>query len=357
MAKRTKNSSTQFARDDHFRAFAKSLEKEIRKYGHDPKSKDQYERQKQQVETLLALEAEFRDTLVVHRWGISVYREFVDMITNKTNNRITARPYFRERGVDYTNYISPALKTGDYKALFRFRINYMFVLWVMGIRDWHKTNLGFKICKLAKQISLLRTEIAEINMPLALNRARIFLSSNKKSTTTYMEFVSVCVEGMLAGIDKYCPPPGGFTRVFRSVLIGRMVGNLIDTNSATLLNFTSDERKVIYRSLKATRRHGIPGDYVKIAREVNSEAGSARERTTPDQVGVLLTALVPVSASSLVSVEDGRTELTVDRFAADESLRPDNMTENSELSSTLRIALKKLPLLQQKLLTLRGLAF
>jgi len=236
---------------EHFQVFAANLERAIARYGPDG-SESRLERQRRQIRLLLNLERRFREALIAHRWGPGVYERFVHFICEK--NILDARPYFRERQAIFTKYISKALKKRRARSLYRFRFNYTFVLFVLRCRQWHP---GSKIVALARKIEAIRRELMEMNLPLAISQAKIFWSSTPRSHLSYMDLVQIHSAGLLAAIDKFVPgSTRGMTlpqilekyRKFRSVAIGRMIGDRIEKYSIsadTILETVDGKRKKI----------------------------------------------------------------------------------------------------------------
>jgi hypothetical protein len=294
--------STSKYHDDHFKRFTVWLEREIAKYG--VTDGDYYDRQKAQFDKLVALETEFRKTLIEHSKGAATYRAFINLICEEKRNILSARPYFRERQSMFTKYIAKALKKRNEKSLYRFRFNYQFVLFVVNSRKWGARS---PITRLAEEIKQIRTEIVEMNMPLAISRARIFWSRTPKSHLTLMDLIQISSEGLMSGIDKFVPP---FNRVFRSVAIGRMTGNFIEhycIDPATKV-LTDDLRWVRADSLAVG--DGIVG--------FDEEPGSTKRRRWANSV-VTSTGLVDlpkrriVTEHATVDVSDGHMFLCFSR--------------------------------------------
>jgi hypothetical protein len=223
------------------------------------------------------LEKKWRDTVVRHAYGPWVYRKFVTFISNEKKNILAARPYFRERQEIFAKQISKALKKGigGVDDLYRFAINYQFVLFVMKQRKWGANS---QVAKLADEIGKLRKDIVAINLPLGIARARVFYSRTPKSHLSYMDEIQIAAEGMMSGVDKYSPGRGGKVspKVFRSTMIGRMVGNFIEEYSETLIHFYPVDKRKIYRYNKLVRNFPSEIDYEKVAQLVN--AGIKKEK-------------------------------------------------------------------------------
>lgn len=338
--------------DDHFAQFAKTLEKRIESYGETRSTKEFLERQKFQVEELQRLESEFRKALIRHRWGPTVYRAFVKYIREERNNILAARPFFRERAPVFTAHISKALQTSSHVSLYQFHFNYQFVLFAMRACDWPKRG---KLAKLARDIESVRLALIEQNMPLAISRARIFWRY-ARAHLSYMDLVQIAYDGLASGVDKYVGP---YSRSFRATIIGRITGNLIEENSETMLHFFPSDRRKLYNANKALKEH-IAGDvdFQKLANDVNA-SGKGSYTTTPDEIASLVAAASVVSADAQPAgtqhAEEPVTE-SIERFAADPELQPDILVEKAEARAAMFAAIERLPILERKILVLKGVS-
>ena len=114
--------------ENHFRMFASSLEAAIARENV-PDDVNFLKLQKEQVETLVKTEREFRKTIVGYksgRTGDHIYGAFIKYICEERRNILAARPFFRERQTVFTKSISQALKDRDVKALQKFNFNFHF---------------------------------------------------------------------------------------------------------------------------------------------------------------------------------------------------------------------------------------
>lgn len=339
--------------DNHFRNFAGNLERAIDKYADLPEE-DLLARQKRQVETLVALEKEFRRTLIKHPWGPGTYKAFVRFICDERRNILAARPFFRERQNIFTEQISKALKKRAEKSLYRFHFNFQFVIFVLAEYKWPR---GGKIATLARQIAQLRTELVEMNMPLAISRARIFWSRTPKAQLSYMDLVQISCEGLMSAVDKFCLP---YSRVFRAVAIGRMTGNFIEQYSETLVHFYPVDKRKIYRANKLlSRGNAEQPDMEKLSEGVNSDV-DPNHQTNPSEIADLLAAASSVSADSPMPNQRAQNpdaeSFPLDSFRADESTHPDVRFEQAEALNVLERAIPDLPMLERKLLRMRGVS-
>ncbi len=344
-------------KDDHFRTFASSLEHEIAKYGEADVGFD--ERQKAQVELLVALEAEFRQTLIAHRWGPSTYKDFVKFICDKKANILAARPYFRERQEVFTKHIAQALKNRDAEALYPFAFNYQFVLFAMKSRQWKSNRMGTPIVELADKITAARVEIVETNMPLAISRARIFSKHASLGALSYMDLVQISCEGLMSAVDKYVLP---FSTSFRNVIIGRIVGNFIEHNSATMLHFYPVDKRKLYRANKHSGRV-VDIEIDDLVEQVNRGKKALHHTDAGEIADIMLAASCvslevpagddreggnPGGSGLYPRVESGQWAV------APEDQRPDVLAENNDSIAQLSQALGQLSIYERKILRLRG---
>ena len=162
-----------------------------------------------------------------------------------------------------------------------------------------------------------------------------------------MDIVQICAQGLVDGIDKFCLP---FTPVFRSVCIGRMVGEVISVYSSTMLHFYPNDRKKIYWGNKyAGPRSEV--DYELLALKINDKMDPAM-KTTPSEMAELLQAISPFSADTR---QDDGEESPVSSFAMSDALRPDVQVERTEAEVATGEAIKMLPVFLQKVLRLKGI--
>jgi DNA-directed RNA polymerase specialized sigma subunit len=337
--------------DDHFRKFAAVLEKAIDKYG-DVEDEDLLQRQRNQIESLVSLETKFRKALIEHSWGLLVYKSFVHMIKKKKNNILAARPYFRERQSVFTNEISKALKKHHAKSLYKFHFNYIFVMFVMQNRKWPENG---KLAKLARQIAEIRQELIEMNMPLAINRARIFWSSTPKSHLSYMDLIQISCEGLTSAIDKFVLP---YSRVFRAVMIGRILGNFIEQYSETLVHFYPIDKRKLYRANKIAGRFKGSIDYDALAADINKHLElDKNHKTTASEIADLMAASSCVSSDSLTSEStEEEQDVPHTQYVADTATQPDVIIESANSMQALSGAMEQLTLREKKLLRLKGVS-
>ena len=332
----------------HFRAFATSLENLIGPYSKmSPKEAETLQRS--QVETLVALEREWREAVVRHRYGRRVYEAFVDHITQERRNILSARPYFRERQQVFMKGIAPALRQRAWRKLAKFDVNWEFVTFAMGAAKWAPKS---RVSQLERKIKALRQLVALINMPLAISRVRIFWSRTQKSHLSFMDMISIAVEGLHSAIDKFCLP---YSKVFCSVIIGRCVGNLIQGYSETTLHFYPSDRRKLYRAHKFLNSKQAQ-DPDALVKSVNKDVPRG-QHATAEEIQALVLAASTVSTDSKPPAQAEETDLKKDTLtgrAAPDDTRPDVRMENAEASAVMLAAAARLPLFDRKLLRLKG---
>ena len=332
--------------DMHFRTFATSLGAALKKLGKRD-TKEFLAHQKKQVEGLVALETKLRRLLIKSKFGNSSYRKFIAFIRDEKRNILFARPFFRERQKVFTKRISNALRKKDIKALQRYHFNYQFIDFLLKSRKWAEKS---PILQLIREIEKLRQELIVTNMPLAISRARIFYSRTPPSQLSYMDLVQIASEGLMSAIDKFVLP---FSKVFRSVIIGRVVGSSISAYSETLIHFYPCDKRLIYRANKVVgKMGGADVDFKKLAHKVN-DGLSPKHSTNAVKIADLMAAASCVSADTSPSVDPDLAE-SIARFSAPDSCRPDVIVESQDAMRHLNNAMKNLSNFEIKLLKLTG---
>lgn len=209
-----------FKPDNHFRQFAASLERVICGYG--DQESDQTAQQKRQVEDLVKLEDKFKSTLIKDRRGNGIYKSFMCHIMDERKNILAARPYFRERQDIFKQDIAPLLRNRYEVGLYKFNINYSFIAFALKNARFAPNS---RVMRAARKVQVARQELIELNIPLAISRAKLFKQHTPQSHLEYMDLVQIANEGLIAAVDKFVLP---YTPVFRAVIIGRISGNHIE---------------------------------------------------------------------------------------------------------------------------------
>jgi hypothetical protein len=309
--------------------------------------------QKEQVEELLDAENKFKQHILRYKASTWAYEAFWQKICIQNRNILSARPYFRESAITFSKKITPAIKVKDIEVLKTFNINYQLVKF---IKDNWRTKWDDKMEKLFQRVHTARTKLIENNMPLAVNRAKLFFRKTPRSHLTLMDMIGISAMGLAAGIDKWNNP--NYSKVFRSVLIGRAVGNLIDDYSSTLLHFFPQDRRILYKAHSVRGRQGIDDvreltEAVKTAFKNDAKEGKSIPKGKIDvsELSSLMQAASVVSADATVNDEG----FGVYAFTMDEKQDIEQDHIDKEATGKMLDLAKNLPILHKKVLLLKGL--
>ena len=314
--------------------------------------------QKEQVYELFEAEIAFKNEILRYKYSTQVYKKFIQKIRYVDRNILYSKIYFRENSEVFSKQITPCLKTQDPEGLKKFHINYNLIRF---IKDNWRGPLGLKAEKLYQRVHRARRILQECNLPLAINVAKLFYRKVPKSSLSLIDMISTAAQGLSSAVDKYCGDKDGkYSEVFRSVIMGRVTGNLIRDYSATVFHFYPSDRKILYKANSIRGRQGIT-DVTELATAVNeafladSKEGLSvpKNQVTPSQLQELL------HAATLVSVEVTYNEESYsaydytpdDKDNAEEALI---RTESGEKISKL---IKELPPIYRKVLRLKGITF
>lgn len=312
--------------------------------------------QKQQVETLLDLEKKFKETILRYRQSTKVYMKFWNKICITNKNILSARPYFRESAISFSKNITPAIKATDLDTLKTFDINFQLIKF---IKDNWEGPFPVRAEQLFHKVHKAREVLIQNNMPLAINRAKLFYRKTPKSHLSLMDMIGICGMGLASGIDKYC---GKYTPVFRSVAIGRMVGNLIASYSETMLHFYPASFRVLYKAHSIKSRQGIE-DIAELTAAVNKSfaddgkegISTPKNEVTVSELSDLINAASTFSADQTVGVDDGDNSFGVYDYTADPSPDVESAYVEREITDRMIFFASKLPMIYRKVLRLKGI--
>lgn len=337
----------QSSHDPTFAAFAQDVAKGIEQN----KDDDSGLSQKERFEELVTAERLFHEILLSYRIHREIYKRFIQLIRVINNNILSSRPFFRESSETFSSKITPALKARDPDALKSFSVNFHFIKFCKDnwIGIWPK-----KLEVLYKRIEKARTILIKANLPLAINRAKLFYRKTPKGHVSFTDMIQMAAIGLSQGIDKYT---GSYKANFVGVCIGRITGGLIDMYSETSIHFYPADRRILYRANSIRGRQGIT-DVIELTKAVNDsftqdlkDGKTAPKQTTVSELSYLLSAASLVSADS----NDGEEGFGVYNFTPDESENAEELLgKKQELSRMARLA-KKLPIINQKVLRLKGI--
>jgi DNA-directed RNA polymerase specialized sigma subunit len=326
----------------NYNNYLQYLDQDIAKMGLDFSSQEFFELQRTQVMDLIQYERDFVDELIALQLADTAYGVFVDFITKEKCNILAARPYFRERQTKFSSEITGHLQQRNLTALSTYRINHpMLSFWLKRLKVTPQ-NLP-SLWAIYQKVESQRMVIARTNAPLALNRCKKFWNTTPHSHLEYMDLIQIAQEGLLTAIDKFVPP---FTKVFRSVIIGRITAGHIKEYSSTMVHFLPDDRRIIYKANKC-RKDGLSA--AATADRINQEIGENCALTESDVQDIM-------SASSHLSLfgksddtEEGAPSL-IDVTPSATTVQPDAVSEKMDVYRKMTRALHCLPMFEQKLL-------
>lgn len=297
--------------------------------------------QKQLLEELFQLETKFRDTLISTQEGSEVYKKFVEFILNDKGNILSARVYFRERQDTFSSNISSAFQNNKPTQLFKFAINYPFAKWAF---DRYKGPKSSQLQSTLYEIIRVRKVLCENNLPLAINRAKIFWSKVPASNLEYMDIIQNASEGLINAIDKFVPP---YKTVFKSVAIGRMSLNILTDHNATLVKFSPRDRRILYRANNA-RTKGKLSDMNDILAYVNQSF----QNVTLEKLESILNSAAGAIRTVINNENEDEQESVLNSIATTD---PDAELEliNSDFSKKITEFMNDLPLLERKIVKMR----
>lgn len=328
--------------------------------------------QEQQVEELLDAERKFKDTILKYRQATEIYKKFLQKVCVTNKNILSARPYFRETATSFSKKITPAIKIAagldktapplsGIETLKTFDINYQFIKF---IRDAWLGPFPKRAEQLFQRVHRAREILVENNMPLAINRAKLFYRKVPKSHLSLMDMIGICGLGLAAGIDKWC---GKYSPVFRSVCIGRMVGNLIDAYSETMLHFYPSDKRILYKANSIRGRQGIT-DVNELTDAVNASFAQdeIEGKTIPKKDITVSELSYLMSAASIVSAEpttvndtetfgEGQEGMGIYAYTADPDVDIEGHYIEKQCTIQMLTLAKNLSLIQRKVLALKGI--
>lgn len=319
--------------------------------------------QQEQVELVVQLEKKFKYHIQKYQQTVEIYKKFIkkfndidssgDIADSDTENILSAQPYFREKTENF-NKIARAIKDNDPHALMQYNINYQFIDFI--VKNW-KGNVPERAKRYYDDFLQARRILIENNLPLAINRAKLFYRKTPKSHLSLLDLINICTYGLMSGIDKY---DGDYSKVWRSVCIGRMVGYMIEEYSKTFLKMYPSDKKILYRAnaLKFRMKIEDIGELTKAVNESflqdKKEGRSAPKLPITElHIATLLSASSYVSADPMDSEEDEDAQSVYDTFSDDSESAEDRLIREDLLERISRNS-KKLSNLEKKIIKLKG---
>jgi len=310
--------------------------------------------QRQQVELVYRLEQQFKKAIKRYNQTNDIYKKFVDFILNDLKNTLSAEPYFREKKSVFSAKISKAIKREDYEDLTQYDINYQLINFI--VKNW-KGKLPKRVQEIYDQFIEARRILIENNLPLAINRAKLFFRKTPQSHLTLLDLIDICTYGLVSGVDKYA---GEYSEVWRSVCIGRMVGYMIEEYSKTFIRMYPKDRKILYRanSLKHKLKIEKIEDLTKAVNESFEEEKKLGKKCpklpiSEIYIRTLLNGTGYTSADTQISDSEDN-DMTIYDYTEDERPNPEEALVTKDLMSKVSTAAKDLGLIEKKIIRLKG---
>lgn len=303
---------------------------------------DKVKSQREMMDKLFKLEDQFRETLISTDKGKLMYKKFVDFIVDDEKNSLTYMIYFREHGPILLNMIKRVFHKEEEKRkpqlLHSLKLNYVFAKWVT---DRYKGPKKKVLRQIYKEMGDIRKSICGDNLPLAINRAKMFFMHTPTIHLDYMDVIQSASEGLLVAIDKFTPP---YKSVFIGTTIGRMTLNMITESSATLIKLSPKDKRILYRYYNAIKKEKLIEDK-KILDYIR--------QSFPDVTQESLNALV-AATTNMASIDEKREDSLsiIDRTASDSN--PEEETAAMDLKAQLRQAIISLSVPERKVVRLKN---
>jgi len=321
--------------------------------------------QEEQVNRVSMLEERFKNGLkkAAPEKLAEVYLKFINYIKKDVGNILSSQGFFRVKKTSFKK-ISSCIKNDEPKKLIEFPINYNLINF---IRENWGGPLPEKSEKTYQQFVKSRNILIENNIPLAMNRAKLFHRKTKENNLSLMDLINICIIGLAVGIDKFT---GQYTKSWCDVLIGRMTGFLIKEYSTTFIKLFPSDGKILYRANMIKYRQKIE-DIEELTAEINASFLEDKRKG----MGV---PKLPISVDTIQSLLNSSHYLSADSPSPhmindplDESSIPDGtydkynygyenevlIEEDIEIRDSqkqLRLAMKDLSLIEQKIIQLKG---
>lgn len=292
---------------------------------------------------LINLEKVFVDELIKSNKAHLALKRLLHFIHTEKDMR-SIRIYFRERESVFDEKFKKIIETENYDALLKkYHLNFLFCDFVV-----KNLTVNKKLGAIFQKMKKLRDETVTFYLHYTLNRAKVFLRY-ANNILSFDDLVGAASEGLVIAVDKYKYNPESPTP-FHMVAIGRMVSSLI------ALQASSTPVKLSYRPARQlyTIRRLMDANpnisYAELGRAVGMTEGEVTE---------LLHALHLVSLDDVIVDSSGDENNTFLQCLLP-SLNHNSIYESIENRDLLVKAYayfyKKLDLLQQKVLQLRGVS-
>jgi DNA-directed RNA polymerase specialized sigma subunit len=311
--------------------------------------------QQAQIERLVSLETKFRNDISKYSKSNEVYAKFIMYVKEDLGNILSAQSYFREMSKVFNKHISPAIKENNVQELMKYGANYQLIKFI--VDNW-EGELPARAQKYYIDMVETRRILIENNLPLAINRAKIFYKKTPRSHLALLDLIDICVYGLIVGVDKFS---GEEYKNWAGVGIGRMVGFMIEEYSKSFIRLFPSDKKILYRANALKHRMKIENitDLVEAVNE-SFEKDKAEGRAAPKlpitevQIRTLMNSSNYVSAEVKMNdgEEDGDGASIYDYTAHPDSV--EEQVENKDMMEKVLVASDGLELIEKKIIRLKG---
>jgi len=332
---------------DNFTRFIKNIKTKIEE------NEGKVGNQKDQFELMYSLERKFQFYICKTAQGKKVYKKFILHVKRELGSILKAKGFFREKKDVFSMYISKAIRDDKPLELQKYKLNYNLASFII---DHWEGKLPKYVDRYYKELTRARAILIENNTPLAINRANKFYNSQKRTELELTDFVSICMCGLITGIDKFV---GKYSKNLIGVSIGRMVGFMIKENSKTFIRMYPSDHKIMYRANSIRKRLNIT-DIGKLTKAV-IESFKIDKTNGVKVPSIEITELYIESllgASRAVSVynSDPKTDVMENRYdvTADINSDVEKGALKKERYLSVASAIQQLSVLDRKIIRLTG---
>lgn len=335
------------------------LQQNNAKHGKGMTKKEKDVEQEKQVNSVFKLENSFKTSLMSYERLTVVYQEFINYIKKDVGNILVSQSYFREKKTSFNKNISVCIKNDDPKGLMEFHINYNLISFI--VERWGGP-LPDRAAEIYQKFIHQRQILIENNIPLAINRAKRFYRQTTENDLNLLDLVNICVSGLVVGIDKYA---GSYTKVWRSVCIGRMVGFMIKEYSETFVKLYPTDKKILYRANVLKYRNRIE-DLKELTKAVNESFKQDKLKgmsipklpITENTIKSLMNAAHYVSTDSKIDENNEQDDDGVGVYdyisESEQSVEMGEDTEKKDSLDKLSLAILELEMIPRKVIRLKG---
>ena len=311
---------------------------------------------------MLDLERSFVRVLKRYSVGVLCYSKFIYYITDELGNILNAKPYFRERSTTFNKFLSKAFKDRNPKVLMNFHPNYKFIQFCMNNIE----SVPTKIQEIYDKYTKVRQDIIENNIPLAINKSKLFNNITPKDHLDLIDFIGICVCGLADAIDKFV---GDYTKAnFANAAINRMSGALLEEYNKGLISMYPKDKKMIYRIRSISWNTGITNakelaylfnKSLEEDKKIGRKPITRKKITEFEVVRLLSTAgILSLDYKSETSNEDGNDRDSKETTAFngsmyEEEVSDEEKVENRDIIIQAKVVLEKMSIIERKAVILK----